>query len=50
MKKQCKTAALAAIHETAQGMYEAKVIAKETMKEFEEMCVIPVRKAAQDTN
>ncbi len=50
MKKQCKTAALAAIHETAQGMYEANVIDKETMKAFDEMCLIPARKLARDIN
>ncbi len=43
MSKQYKSAAMAAIHETALGMHEANVIAKETMKTFDEMCLTPVK-------
>ena len=43
MSKQYKTAAMVAIHETSLGMHEADVIAKETMKTFDEMCLTPVK-------
>lgn len=34
--------ALAAVHETAQGLHEAGVMDKRTMKAFDEMCLTPV--------
>ena len=34
--------ALAAAHETAQGLADAGVIAKTTMKAFDEMCLTPI--------
>ncbi len=42
MAKQCKSDALAAAHETALGLTEAGVMAKRTMKDFDEMCLTPV--------
>ena len=48
MNKQYKTAAMAAIHETALGMREAQVISKETMKTFDEMCLTPVKELAPE--
>lgn len=42
MGKQYRTDALAAIHETAQGLREAGVMDKRTMKAFDEMCLTPV--------
>lgn len=32
----------AAVHEAAQGMFDAGVIAKQTMREFDELCLAPV--------
>ena len=42
MAKQYKSDALAAVHETALGLTEAGVMAKRTMKAFDEMCLTPV--------
>lgn len=42
MAKQCKSEALAAVHETALGLTDAGVMEKRTMKSFDEMCVTPV--------
>ena len=37
-----KSEAMAAIHETAAGMFKAGVIDKQTMREFDEGCLTPV--------
>jgi putative transcriptional regulator len=42
MAKQYKSDALASVHETALGLREADVIAKQTMRAFDEMCLTPV--------
>ena len=42
MSRQYKSDALAAVHETALGLHEAGVMAKRTMKAFDEMCLTPV--------
>ena len=42
MAKQYKSEALAAAHETAQGLADAGVMAKRTMKAFDEMYLTPV--------
>ncbi len=42
MAKQYKSDALAAVHETALGLTETGVMAKQTMKVFDEMCLTPV--------
>ena len=42
MPKQYKSEALAAVHETAQGLADAGVMAKRTMRAFDEMCLTPV--------
>jgi len=39
MAKRYRSDALAAIHETAAGLHEAGVMAKRTMKAFDEMCL-----------
>lgn len=40
--KTYKSEAMAAIHETAAGMHKAGVIDKQTMREFDEVCLTPV--------
>ena len=40
--KTYKSDAYAAIHETMAGMYDAGVIDKKTMREFDEACLTPV--------
>ena len=42
MAKQYKSDALAAAHETALGLTEAGVVAKRTMRVFDDMCLTPV--------
>ena len=48
MTKQYKTDALAAAHETALGLTEAGVMAKRTMKVFDETCLTPVEEMAPE--
>ena len=40
--KTYKSGAMAAIHETAVGMFNTGVIDKQTMREFDEGCLTPV--------
>ena len=42
MTEQYKSNALAAVHETALGLAESGVMAKRTMRTFDEMCLTPV--------
>lgn len=41
-KAKAYTSPAAAIHETAAGLYDAGVIDKRTMREFDETCLTPV--------
>ena len=34
---------LAAIHETVSDLYLAELVSESTMKEFDEMCLIPIK-------
>lgn len=43
MAKQYRSKALAAVHETALGLYEAGVVDKRTMREFGVMCLTQVK-------
>ncbi len=38
-----KSNAMAAVHESMQGLLEAGAIGKKTMRKFDEMCLTPVR-------
>ena len=49
MAKQYKSDALAAAHETAQGLADAGVMAKRTMKAFDETCLTPVAEMPPET-
>lgn len=42
MNKTYKSELSAAIHETAEGLYEHGIIDKTTMKEFDASCLVPV--------
>lgn len=42
MPKTYKSELSAAIHETAEGLYEHGIIDKTTMKEFDASCLVPV--------
>ena len=42
MTKRYKSEALATVHETALGLADAGVMAKRTMRAFDELCLTPV--------
>jgi len=42
MKKQYRSRLMASIHETAEGLHEAGVMDKRTLREFDELCLTPV--------
>lgn len=44
MAKQYRSKALAAVHEAALGLKEAGVLGKQTMKEFDELCLTPIER------
>jgi putative transcriptional regulator len=44
MTKRYRSNALAAVHETVLGLKEAGVLGKQTMKEFDELCLTPVER------
>jgi putative transcriptional regulator len=48
MAKQYRSDALAAVHETAQGLHDAGVMDKRTLKAFDEMCLTPVDELTPD--
>ena len=48
MAKGYRSDVLASVHETALGMTEAGVMAKRTMKAFDEMCLTPVEDLAPE--
>lgn len=43
MRKQYRNPLMASIHETAEGLHAAGVMDKRTMREFDELCLTPVR-------
>jgi putative transcriptional regulator len=43
MTKQYRSRVLASVHETAEGLTGAGVMRKQTMREFDELCLTPVR-------
>jgi putative transcriptional regulator len=43
MAKTYKSEALAAAHETMEGLFKAGAIDKRTMRKFDELCLTPVR-------
>jgi putative transcriptional regulator len=43
MKKQYRSAIMASIHETAEGLHNAGVMDKQTMRKFDDACLTPVR-------
>lgn len=43
MKKQYRSGVMASVHETAEGLTGAGLMSKQTMREFDELCLTPVR-------
>jgi len=48
MAKRYRSDALAAVHETALGLTEAGIMAKQTMRSFDEICLTPVEDLAPE--
>ena len=48
MAKRYRSDALAAVHETAPGLTEAGIMAKQTMRSFDEICLTPVEDLAPE--
>ena len=47
MGKQYSSRLMASIHETAEGLHSAGVMDKRTMREFDDLCLTPVRPLKQ---
>jgi putative transcriptional regulator len=45
-KKRYQSEALAAVHETMEGLYEARILPRTTMRKFDELCLTPVEPLA----
>jgi putative transcriptional regulator len=43
MRKRYRSAVMASVHETAEGLDAAGILEKRTMREFDELCLTPVR-------
>lgn len=43
MAKKYKSAALAAVHETLESLHDIGAVGKQTMREFDEACLTPVK-------
>jgi putative transcriptional regulator len=43
MGKQYSSPLMASVHETAEGLHAAGVMGKRTLREFDELCLTPVR-------
>jgi putative transcriptional regulator len=48
MKKQYRSGVMASVHEIAEGLTGAGVMSKQTMREFDELCLTPVRPLAPE--
>ena len=48
MVKKYRSDALAAIHETMEGLHEIGAVDKQTMREFDEACLAPVQAMSPD--
>jgi putative transcriptional regulator len=48
MTKQYRSPVMASIHETAEGLHAAGVMGKQTMRQFDEACLTPVRPLAPE--
>ncbi|AEG00375.1 MAG: hypothetical protein PHR94_05885 [Methylomonas lenta] len=45
MKKQYRSRLMASVHETAEGLHEAGVMDKRTMRKFDDLCLTPASHA-----
>ena len=42
MRKQYRSSIMASVHETAEGLYDAGIMRKRTMRDFDELCLTTV--------
>ncbi len=47
-RKQYRSPIMAAIHETAEGLHDAGVMSKQTLREFDDACLTPVKTLTPD--
>jgi putative transcriptional regulator len=48
VRKQYRSPLMASIHETAEGLHAAGVMSKRTLREFDDLCLTPVRPLTPD--
>jgi putative transcriptional regulator len=48
MRKQYRSPLMASVHETVEGLHSAGVMEKRTMREFDDLCLTPVRSFEPD--
>jgi len=48
MKKQAHSRVMGSVHKTAEGLTGAGVMSKQTMREFDELCLTPVRQVTPE--
>jgi putative transcriptional regulator len=49
MSEQYRSRVMASVHETAEGLTGASVMSKQTMREFDELCLTPVWPSAPES-
>ena len=42
MRKQYRSSIMASVHETAEGLYDAGIMSKRTMRDFDDLCLTTV--------
>lgn len=42
MRKQYRSSIMASVHETAEGLYDAGIMCKRTMRDFDDLCLTTV--------
>jgi len=47
-RRKARSDALAAIHETAEGLHRAGLVDRETMREFDALCLTPVERLSAE--
>lgn len=43
MRKQYRSSIMASVHETAEGLYDAGIMSKRTMRDFDDLCLTTVQ-------
>ena len=48
MTRQYRNRAMASVHETAEGLHKAGLLDKQTMRQFDDACLTPIRQLTPD--